>query len=104
MGLLQDSAHVFHVEVANVRAEHWVQGRAVRVHPAIESGGGRAVVALAAEEKVGYEKISDVLGACDLALAPVIQFLHAIAEYHVLDDLVAVRLQALVSKFIDEPA
>src|SRR5215831_11615172 len=66
MRLLQDPAHVFHVEVANVRAEHWVQGRAVRVHLAIESGGGRAVVALAAEEKVGHEKIADVLGACDL--------------------------------------
>src|SRR5262249_43835558 len=65
-------------------------------------GGGGAVVALAAEEKVGNEKIANVLRTRDSAVAPVVQLLHAIAEYSVLCDLVAVRFLALVAKFINE--
>src|SRR5262249_14312498 len=38
--LLQNSTHVFYIEMTDVGTKHRVQGCAMRVHPAIERGRG----------------------------------------------------------------
>ena len=60
--LFEHLAHVFHVEVADVGAEHRVEPRAERVELGVEAGGDHAVVAFAPEEEVRDEQLGDVLG------------------------------------------
>ena len=65
VGFFDDLAHVRHVPVSDIRAQHGTEARAKGIELGVEGDGAHGVIRLAAEKEVGYETVADVFRPLD---------------------------------------
>src|SRR5579864_4453603 len=71
--LFEHLAHIGYVPVPDIRTQHGVQPRAVRIHPPIECNRIQPVIRLAPEVEIRHEQVLDFLAAGDFAAPPLVQ-------------------------------
>src|SRR5271168_1769115 len=75
VGFFQNLVHVYHVEVANIRAQECLKASLIRIDPRVESPCIDRIVSLAAEIKVADEQFANIFGALDAARGEIIEVL-----------------------------